>query len=97
MELLHGNECRVLADATVELVSKVIRPYVFRVTVTGLPPHAHTRQYQISAPSDDSAAMKGLQLFEAEFSMVQKVVDRHERALKIIPVKPKELTGVRFK
>jgi hypothetical protein len=51
----------------VDLISKVMRPWLFRVTVTGEPPHAFIRVYPIAAPDDDSAAMKGLELFCAEF------------------------------
>jgi hypothetical protein len=53
--------------ATVELISSVMRPYLFRVTVIGEYPHAHRRGYTIVADTDDSAAMKGLELFVAEF------------------------------
>ena len=55
------------ATATVDLLSKVMRPWLFRVTVTGEPPHAHTRVYPIAAPDDNSAAVKGLELFVLEF------------------------------
>jgi hypothetical protein len=54
------------ATATVDLISKVMRPWLFRVTVTGEPPHAWIRVYPIAAPDDDAAAMKGLELFVAE-------------------------------
>jgi hypothetical protein len=53
--------------ATVRLVSRAQRPYVFQVTVTGEFPHAHRRVYPIAADSDDSAALKGMELFVAEF------------------------------
>lgn len=53
--------------ATVRLVSRSQRPYVFQVTVTGEYPHAHRRVYPIAADSDDSAALKGMELFVAEF------------------------------
>lgn len=51
----------------VDLISGVMRPWLFRVTVTGEPPHAFVRVYPIAAPDDDSAAMKGLELFIEEF------------------------------
>lgn len=52
---------------TVDLISSVIRPYLFRVVVTGEPPHAHRRVYTISADSDDSAAIFSMEAFVAEF------------------------------
>ena len=66
MSIIHGNQARVLCDAVVDLISRVQRPYLFRVTVTGLPPHVATRVYHISAKNDNSAAMKGLSLFVKE-------------------------------
>jgi hypothetical protein len=53
--------------AAVKLVSRAQRPYVFQVTVTGEFPHAHRRVYPIAADSDDSAALKGMDLFVHEF------------------------------
>ena len=53
--------------AAVTLVSRAQRPYVFQVTVTGEFPHAHRRVYPIAADSDDSAALKGMDLFVHEF------------------------------
>jgi len=64
--IIRGNAVRVLCDATVELIHRHIRPYVFLVTVTGLPPHAVTRKYTIAAKDDNSAAMKGISLFVKE-------------------------------
>jgi len=64
--IIRGNAVRVLADAVVDLISKAQRPYLFEVTVTGLPPHVATRVYEISAKSDDLAAMKGISLFVKE-------------------------------
>lgn len=53
--------------ATVNLVSRRQRPYVFSVTVTGEFPHAYRRVYPIAADSDDSAAIKGMELFVAQY------------------------------
>lgn len=53
--------------AAVRLVSRAQRPYVFQVTVTGEFPHARRRVYPIAADSDDSAALKGMELFVQEF------------------------------
>jgi hypothetical protein len=51
----------------VDLISLVYRPYLFRVTVTGQPPHPYRREYRIQAESDDSAAITGMRLFAQEF------------------------------
>lgn len=53
--------------AAVKLVSKFQRPYVFLVTVTGEFPHGYVREYPIAADSDDSAAIKGMELFVNQF------------------------------
>ena len=53
--------------ATVDLLSRVFRPYNFLVTVRGEPPHAVVRRYKIAAPTDDEAATCGMQLFVKEF------------------------------
>lgn len=51
----------------VDLISKVFRPYLFEVTVTGEPPHKYRVKYKIQAPDEDSAAFKGMQLFTQHF------------------------------
>lgn len=53
--------------ATVRLVSQAQRPYVFQVTVTGEFPHAYRRVYPVAADSDNSAALKGMEMFVGEF------------------------------
>lgn len=58
----------VLADATVDLISKVYRPWLFRVTVTGKPPHKTTRVYEIHGKSDSDAALAGIDRFVKEMS-----------------------------
>ena len=65
--LLTPETATPRCTATVDLISKVMRPYLFRVTVVGQPPHAYLRVYLIAADSDDSAALKGLELFVKEF------------------------------
>jgi hypothetical protein len=55
-----------MCEATVELISRVQRPYLFKVTVTGKPPHNWTRVYEIAASSDTIAAMAGLDKFVKE-------------------------------
>jgi hypothetical protein len=52
--------------ATVDLLSRVFRPYNFLVTVTGEPPHQFVRRYRVAAPTDDEAAACGMQLFVKE-------------------------------
>ncbi len=72
--IIRGNAARVLADAIVDLISKKQRPYLFRVTVTGLPPHLYVRTYDIAAKSDSIAAMKGIQRFVDEFSALTLIL-----------------------
>lgn len=72
--IIHGNRARVLCDAIVDLISRVQRPYLFRVTVTGLPPHTATRVYTIASNDDNGAAMKGIQLFVKEFESMPTVL-----------------------
>jgi len=67
-EIIRGNRCLVLADAIVDLISRRQRPFLWRVKVTGKPPHNSVRMYDISAATDDAAAMQGLKLFEKEMS-----------------------------
>lgn len=64
--IIQGNSAQVLCDATVDLISKLQRPYLFRVTVTGLPPHRYIRVYDIAAKNDDTAAMRGIRQFVSE-------------------------------
>lgn len=58
----------VRCDAIVDLISRVQRPYVFRVTVVGWLPHRYLRIYTIAANDDDSAANLGIETFVKEFS-----------------------------
>jgi len=55
-----------LADATVDLISRHQRPWLFRVTVKGKAPSREIRVYDVAATSDDSAAFKGLELFQKD-------------------------------
>jgi hypothetical protein len=66
--IIRGNECQVLCDAIVDLISKAQRPYLFKVTVTGKPPHVCTRVYEIAAKSDNVAAMTGIDRFVKEMA-----------------------------
>lgn len=67
MTILTLENATPRCKATVRLVSRAQRPYVFQVTVTGEYPHAHQRVYPIAADSDNSAAIRGMELFVAEF------------------------------
>lgn len=53
--------------ATVDLISRVMRPYLFQVTVVGEYPHAFRRVYPIAADTEESAAVKGMELFVKEY------------------------------
>ena len=65
--ILHPESATPRCTATVDLISRVMRPYLFRVTVVGEYPHAFRRVYPIAADSDASAAIKGMELFCDEF------------------------------
>ncbi len=64
--------------ATVDLVSKVMRPYLFMVRVQGEPPHAHRREYLIRGPDDNACALKGIDLFCREFTTAAPIRDMAE-------------------
>ncbi len=68
MSLVKPSDVTPRATATVDLLSKVFRPWLFRVTVQGEPPHRVKRVYDVAAPDDNSAAFKGLRLFEEEMA-----------------------------
>jgi hypothetical protein len=68
------NDGRVLCSCTMDLVSRVQRPFVFVVTVTGEPPHAFTRKYEIAAYSDDAAAQCAIDTFVKEMSVQERIL-----------------------
>lgn len=76
-------------NASVELVSRVQRPYVFQVTVTGLPPHAWSRAYTIEVregglmDAEAAAANKGMELFMAECQPIPGVASIVPRARRV--------------
>lgn len=76
--IIVGNKCRVLCDASVDLIARHCRPYIFLVTVTGLPPHVATRRYTLEAMSDDKAAMKGISLFVKEMERMPVAIQALE-------------------
>jgi hypothetical protein len=63
---IAGNRNQVLMRAVVELVSRVQRPFMFRVTVVGQPPHAVKRVYELPALDDKDAAQTCMKRFERE-------------------------------
>jgi hypothetical protein len=74
MQLVKPSDCIPRATATVELLSRVYRPWLFRVTVTGEYPHEARCHYDIAAVDDNAAALKGLRLFEEEMSKPLAIV-----------------------
>jgi hypothetical protein len=68
MAIIDPKKCHVRCEATVDLMSKVFRPWLFKVTVTGSPPHIATRVYEIYGKSEDAAAMAGIDKFVKEMS-----------------------------
>jgi hypothetical protein len=73
MDLLTFPKSSVLWNATVDLLSRKERPFRFCVTVTGLPPHAVTRKYEVKTFSPGQAAMLGGTRFEREMAGLLKV------------------------
>lgn len=63
-----GNENRVLASVTLDLISRRQRPYLFRAKVVGQPPHAYTRFYDVTGWHEDAAALKALDIFKNEMA-----------------------------
>ena len=70
-DLIQVPRRQVLCQATVELISLAQRPYLFAVTVIGLPPHAQRRVYEVAADSDSLAAETAMRHFEREMSSPQ--------------------------
>jgi hypothetical protein len=66
--IIKTNDAQVLCNAVVDLISRIQRPYLWKVTVTGAPPHAVTKIYEISATTDNIAAMRGIEIFVEQMS-----------------------------
>jgi len=66
--IIHGNAVQVLCQCTMQLISRRQRPYLFRVTVWGQPPHAVTRIYDIAGVSEDAVAQVAIDHFVKEMS-----------------------------
>ncbi len=62
-KIVEAATCSAQVTATVELLSTVFRPFSWRVTVIGRPPHAWVRVYDIAAATDDLAAREGMKRF----------------------------------
>lgn len=84
--LVKPQEAVPRCNATVVLLSKMQRPYVFSVEVVGWPPNSQTRTYTIKAHSDDSAAFKGIELFVKEFTTAPPVRDMETLAPRAIRI-----------
>jgi hypothetical protein len=66
--IVDPNNADVRCDAVVDLISRVQRPFLWKVTVTGQPPHAITRIYEVVAKTDDIAARTGIANFMKEMT-----------------------------
>jgi hypothetical protein len=66
--IICGNDCQVLAQVTLDLISRRQRPYLFRAKVVGQPPHAYTRYYDVTGWHEDAAALKALDIFKDEMT-----------------------------
>jgi hypothetical protein len=73
--IVNPKDALPLCEATVDLISKRQRPWLFRVTVVGKPPHAERRVYEIAAKDDNTAAMTGIDRFVKEFSHPLRILD----------------------
>jgi hypothetical protein len=65
----------IYANATLEVITEptAIKPGVFAVHVWGLEPHDQTRDYEITAQSDNIAAQEGIRRFVAEMEASTEV------------------------
>jgi hypothetical protein len=59
---------RIRAECIVDLLSRAVRPWLFKVTVWAVDGPGR-RIYEIPALSDDDAARNGLQRFEREMML----------------------------
>lgn len=72
--IIRGNEAQVLCQATVDLISRFQRPFLWKITVTGQPPHAYTRVYELNAKTPDDAAFKAMEQFKKDVSLTTNVL-----------------------
>jgi hypothetical protein len=83
--LLRLENAPVRASATVQLLSRVHRPYLFRVRVKGEFPHTQVREYDLEAVNEAAAAFEGIKIFERQ---VSKAAAQREIILAHLPVRP---------
>jgi hypothetical protein len=60
MSILTPQTAAPRCDATVRLLSRRQRPYLFEVIVQGLPPHAFRYVYNVTAPNEKEAAFTAI-------------------------------------
>ena len=73
--ILEVNTSDVRCRATLELASKLQRPYLWRVTVMGDPPHRYTRVYEVQCWSENTAAMSSIDRFVREMQSPLLVIE----------------------
>jgi hypothetical protein len=73
--IIHPDEAPVHAQATVALISRVQRPYLFRVRVEGQFPHNRVREYDLTAVNEAAAAFEGIKIFERQMSKTAVIRD----------------------
>jgi hypothetical protein len=66
--IIRGNECQVLCSCVMDLISKLQRPYLWRVKVTGQPPHAVVRTYDIAGNDQNAVAQTAIDRFVKEMA-----------------------------
>jgi hypothetical protein len=66
--IIHGNDVQVLCSAVMDLISRVQRPYLWRVKVTGQPPHAVVRTYDIAGNDQNAVADIAIKRFCREMA-----------------------------
>jgi hypothetical protein len=66
--IITGNACQVLCSCVMDLISRVQRPYLWRVKVTGQPPHAVVRTYDIAGNDQNAVAQLAIDRFVKEMA-----------------------------
>jgi len=73
--ILLPDSAPVRAQATVALISRVQRPYLFKVRVEGQFPHNRIREYDLAAVNEAAAAFEGIKIFERQMSKAVVIRD----------------------
>jgi hypothetical protein len=74
--LIRSPAPAIRCQAVVDLMSRVQRPYQFRVTVTGQDwPFQVSKVYDIAANTDEFAAREGIRLFCEAMSRPQPMLE----------------------